>query len=322
MSIDNQVDGAVDPDGISYEEMLKDDDPEIRAIAQEMMDGDNPQTNTKPAIEDDATQGVDTVNAQSDELNTEVDNDVELPKAAFVDGVHDKSGKNILPYAELENARRSAADNKASLATATAELNKLKRQLDLAGEKGIEMPTLPEDEVITPEVLSELEDISPEFGMLARKVKMLTEQVASKDVAVQEAATVADATAHSQQEIDLAFKGNPALGAIMNDPNQAPIAMAIEAQLAKDPRYASLDARYLETARRVGGAVGEDLLTKHGMSTVAPNDIPKTPQSMSDIASSANLKGKTTKEMLSEMPEHELANNMENMSLAQLEALM
>ena len=331
MSIDNQVDNAPEVNSISYDELLASGDPDLVQIAREQMGLTDGQA-LESAVKDDATQSVSTPQEAPAPAATEQEAlESDKPKNDFVHGVYDKAGKNILPYEELASSRRKSADLQAQLEASTEEAAKLRRQMELAKTRGVALPTLPEDEKITDDMLQEMEDISPEFGVLARKLKFMEEKVSRENDMLASARSPAHAPTDNtdpapqfeRQAIQAAMQANPAITAVMKDPKLAKLAISIEQMIDGDPQYESLEARYHEVVRRLGGATGTDYFAMHGMASSSPKaNLPRTPHSMSDLASSAPLAGRSDREVLADLSTSDLQTRMDSMTTAQLEALM
>jgi hypothetical protein len=340
MSIDNIDSSNEDIDyGLSIAEMLESGDPDLVEYAEQLKaeDGDK---SAESADEPDATQSVET-----DEPKVEDDAVIETEKAVTEDnpdGISSRNGKHIIPYAELETTRQNLAEATRNLQSekllaeqSKVEIEKLHRQIELAKSKGVELPILPEDEEITDEALEELADISPEMGVLGRKMKMLLEnhkaQTVNVDNAAQDVRTQNNESQYDPSTVQEQIAANPAIQAIMQDPQLSNLAIEIEKDLVDDPRYTSLDKRYAEVVKRVGGAKGIDFVAKYGPGATGGNPAkapheqsPLTPHSLSDIPSSSNANnaGKTSQEVLAEQSPEALLDSMEGMSMEQIEALI
>lgn len=331
MSIDNQKEEAPDVNSLSYEELLNSDDPELAEIARQQL-GLSDGEESKSADEDDATQSVEQpAEKQEQAEQVPAQEQEQEQKQEFVHGVYDKSGKNILPYEELATTRRKASDLQAQLEKSNAEAEKLRRQVELATKKGIDLPTLPEDEKLTDEMLQEMEEISPELGIMARKLRFMvdkaetqSQQLADANKEVDKLESNDDSVAgYARSDIQTAIANNPAISGVMKDPKLSQLAISIEKTLSDDPQYTSLEARYHEVVKRLGGATGRNIFAEYGMQGSAPKaTIPKTPHSMSDLASSAPTSGRTEQEVLSELSDSELQKRMDSMSIEQIEELM
>lgn len=341
MSVDN-FDGSGNNDeyGLSIDEMLASGDPDLIELGKEMQaEMGNPVD--KPADENDATQGVETDQADVNEKPTEPEQE-QARDDAKADGVFANDGKNIIPYKVLETTRTDLAEAQRNLQAEKqladqhkAEIEKLNRQIELAKTKGVELPILPEDEEITDDMLEELADISPEMGVLGRKMKALLDSQKTQSVAVanaqQAVQTQQQTTDYEPSVVQQHIAANPAISAIMQDPKLSKLAIEIEKDLVDDPQYASLDKRYAEVAKRVGGAKGIDFAAKYGAASIGGNanlapheQSPTTPHSLSDIPSSSisSSAGKTPQEVLAEQSPEGLHSAMEGMSMEQIEALL
>jgi hypothetical protein len=318
---------------LSTQEMLDSGDPVLVEYAQSLQGNSAPATES--VEENDATQGVETDEAKQPEQDVVQNTD----EQEAVDGVYAKDGKNIMPFSVVEDARRQARESNEALETLRAEQSdlqanheKLMRQLELAQQKGVKLPTLPEDEKITDEQISELEDIGPEFGIMARQLRLLNEKIADNSNHVASAAKAAAPAAPAQnpeyQEASQAVNRNPAIQEILGDANMKAAAVSIEQSLMNDPRFASLDARYAEVAKRVGGAFGVDFGAKYGRHTIQPNagvpdPIPASPESLSELPNADFAQtGKSTTEVFASKSEAELSDDLSRMSQAQIEEMM
>ena len=346
MEIENEEYG--DQGFLSVQEMLDSGDPTLVEYAKSQL-ADNGTTD-ESAENTDATQGVEEddhdANSDTDFDENEPEQGEDEPESspAPVDGVYAKDGKNIMPFSVVEAARREAAEAKQQLqqlqeqqAQQQATHDKLTRQFELAREKGVELPVLPEDEQLTDEQIAELEDIGPEFGILARQLRLVTSNMKATGQQVEAAQSVVDntppapaQTEHGPEfyEAQAAVTRNPAIQEILKNPNMKSMAVQIENSLLNDPQFASLDARYAEVAKRVGGALGIDFGQKYGQHTVtahqkAPNSIPATPESMSDMPNADFAQtGKSAAEVYAGQSDAQLHQNLESMTQAQIEDMM
>jgi hypothetical protein len=340
MDIENEEYG--DQGFLSTQEMLDSPDPVLREYAKSLQAGTG--TTDESAENTDATQGVEEEDHDTDSDTNFDEDEPEQGNDEPVDGVYAKDGKNIMPFSVVEAARREAAEAKQKLqqlqeqqAQQQATHDKLTRQFELAREKGVELPVLPEDEQLTDEQIAELEDIGPEFGILARQLRLVTSNMKATGQQVNAAQGVVN---HTQQppaqtehgpefyEAQAAVTRNPAIQEILKNPNMKAMAVQIENSLLNDPQFASLDARYAEVAKRVGGALGIDFGQKYGLHTVtahqkAPNSIPATPQSMSDMPNADFAQtGKSAAEAYAGKSDAQLHEDLSGMTQAQIEAMM
>lgn len=318
---------------LSTQEMLDSGDPVLVEYAKSLEGGQAPITES--AEETDATQSVE-VAEEKPPVEDVVQN---TDEQEAVDGVYAKDGKNIMPFSVVEDARRQAREASERLqamedenAGLQATHDKLTRQLQLAQEKGVQLPTLPEDEKITDEQISELEEIGPEFGVMARQLRLLNEKMAENSNDVASAAKAAKPAAPAQtpeyQEASQAVNRNPAIQEILGNPHMKSAAVSIEQSLMNDSRYSSLDARYAEVAKRVGGAFGVDFGAKYGRHTIqhnagVPDPIPASPESLSELPNADFAQtGRSTTEVFASKSEAELSEDLSRMSQAQIEEMM
>jgi len=349
MDIENEEYG--DQGFLSIQEMLDSGDPTLIEYAKSQQ-ADAAQPTDESAENTDATQGVEVDDTDNDTTviddehaqQAESDPDTNPEQEQPIDGVYAKDGKNIMPFSVVEQARREAQEARQQLqqlqeqqAQQQATHDKLTRQFELAREKGVELPVLPEDEQLTDEQIAELEDIGPEFGILARQMRLMSQKLQATGQQVDAAQSAVDTqqTTHTTPshgpefyESQAAVTRNAAIQEILGDPNMKAMAVQIEASLLNDPQYASLDARYAEVAKRVGGALGIDFGQKYGQHTVtahqkAPNSVPATPQSMSDMPNADFAQtGTTATEAYAGQSDAQLHESLTNMSQAQIEQMM
>lgn len=345
-------DDVVDDGLLTIEEMLASGDPDLIALANAQLAENGTPAPTESAENTDATQSVESVDNTNDSQMPP--SDVETPVTTSpenhtrVDGVYTKDEKNIMPFSVVEDSRRETKEVKTQLQSVLDEkgelesqLTKLQRQLDLAAQQGITLPTLPEDEQISDEDLKELEDISPEFARVARQTRYLRGQLEETNKRASDLQASAPPQSPSGQpdsssevsneflEAQAAVSRNPAIQEILSRPDMKGVAISIEQSLMNEPQYAnSLDARYAEVAKRVGGAFGIDFGQKYGAKTVtayqsAPGSQPPTPESMSDMPN-ADLPqpGITAAEVYAGKSDAQLHDDLGNMSAEQIENLV
>lgn len=367
-------DATVDDGELSIDDMLQSDDPTLVAMAQELQGGaamaePNAEPNAEPTEEDtpnpddesadkpDATQSGEEEEAGSEAAETAQSDKPADEEEAPIDGVLTRDGKRVIPFSELESARQRAQSAEAQnreleqrINDTNETLEKFKRQFALAEKKGVELPTLPEDEQITDEMINELEDISPEMAVIARKFNHVLEQQAQASTPAANATTDDNAGQPdvmgepTQQQVTDAINGNLAMREIINNEQMFAIAKHVEASLANDPNYESLDVRYAETVKRVGGALGIDFAAKYDPSVIGQKAEPPTPpaepgvstkskpkapdintdlpQSVSEIPTSSDTSGKSTEQILADQNPDALHDSLENMNAKQIESLL
>lgn len=344
---------------LTVDDMLNSGDPVLIEMAKELSGqtvSEEPakqQESSEPKGSDESAEKNDATQSGEDETQAPAQTTQPITEQPRIDGVLTKDGKHVLPFAELENARSQAKQFKEQLDAQQQEMDslrsdreKIQRQLQLAQEKGVELPKLPEDELITDEMVSELEDVSPELAVLARKVKYFQEREASQAQAMQKTEQQA-ANAQRVQEaaeqqgaapddtvVKQAIQANQALVEIIKNPDMFKYAQEVEARLSNDPAFESLDKRYAEVVKRVGGVYGIDFAEKYGPQVVgapaskqpskkpAPNLQEDLPHSLSELQSTSETASKTTQEVLADMSPERLNESLEKMSNKDIEALL
>lgn len=342
MDIENEEYG--DQGFLSTQEMLDSGDPTLVEYAKTLQANDGQSTN-ESAVNTDATQSGEVEDLDNSDTSINEDELQDDEPEPSVDGVYAKDGKNIMPFSVVESARREAQEARQQLqelqeqqTQQQAIQDKLTRQLELARDKGVELPVLPEDEQITDEQIADLEDIGPEFGILARQLRLMSQKLQSTDSEIVAAKNAVHNTQHAPTdtpeqgsefyEAQAAVTRNAAIQEILANPSMKAMAVQIENSLLNDPQFSSLDARYAEVAKRVGGALGVDFGQKYGVHTVtahqqAPNSIPATPQSMSDMPNADfSQTGKSSTEVYAGRSDVQLHDDLANMSQASIEELM
>lgn len=341
-------DDVVDDGLLTIEEMLASGDPDLIELANAQLADNGTPAPTESVEKTNATQSVDSDDTNDSQMPpSDVETPVITPPESHtrVDGIHTKDEKNIMPYSVVEDARRETKEAKTQLQSVLNEkgelesqMTKLQRQLDLAAQQGITLPTLPEDEKISDEDLKELEDISPEFARVGRQLKFVREKMeennqrerdlqASKPP--QSPSDNGDEASNEFLEAQAAVSRNPAIQEILSHPDMKGVAISIEQSLMNEPQYASsLDARYAEVAKRVGGAFGIDFGQKYGAKAVtayqsAPGSQPPTPESMSDMPN-ADLPqpGTTAAQVYAGKSDAQLHDDLGKMSAEQIEILV
>lgn len=315
---------------LSREEMLATGDPDLIEMANEMTASTDesalPEQHATQSVEDDSASEHES--AQHDDVDRETDvnadddagNDDDTPL-----GVSDKHGKRVLPYEELASTRQERDQYKQQLKSEQERLTalqaqheKLTQQLELAQQQGIELPKLIQDQEITDEVIAELEDVSPEMAMIAKKMqyneRLQKQQAGEVQTAQQNVDSAHSDTGNSQHgyaqaDVNAAIKATPGIDQILADPAAKEMAIAIERQLANSGRYDSLTDRYAEVVRRTGAAMGKNFLPK-GVKTPPQNDTPDLPESISDMANASrtSLGGRNTDDMTDAEYEQHVAN--------------
>ena len=206
-------------------------------------------------------------------------------------GVQTKDGKHTLPYAVLQEARRTAALNKQRADELAAEKAKLEQQIE-AMKSGKPTDDMSADE------LAQLAEDFPQLAPVLKTVKDLQAQVAS----AKPGAPSVDPRAQIDQELDAQAELDAALAArplLSKYQQQGGVvwgrAVEIDQALMQNPEFAAkpLAERFAEVERQLASELGiqQSSTPAAKPTTVDPKAIESAsrvgPSTLSDIAGTA-----------------------------------
>jgi len=200
-------------------------------------------------------------------------------------GVQTKDGKHTLPYAVLQEARRSAALNKQRADELAAEKAALEQQIE-ALKSG-----KPTDEMGADELEKLAEDF-PQLAPVLKTVKDLQAKVSTQASANTAKAPSIDQELDAQAELDTALAARPLLSKYQQQGGVVwGRAVEIDQALMQNPQFAAkpLAERFAEVERQLAAEMGiQTPSTPATRTTVDPKAIanaPKVgPSTLSDIS--------------------------------------
>lgn len=239
--------------------------------------------------------------ASADSSATPTPADPTQQAPAAVEGVATKDGKHVIPYAVLEQARKSAdqANARAQELARTAETLRAELEAAKAGtaKPADAKPAAPE---FTDAELAELEQDLPAVAKLAKGVRVLQEQLAEARAAVPAAAAPQQPNTEAQQVQEL-IDARPLLvrwqskgGAVWQD------AVALDQQLRTDPQWAGkpMADRFAEVERRIAEELGIPIPSQQQQATsqapapaAAPAAAPTAPKTTTATPTLTDLGG-------------------------------
>ncbi len=286
------------------------------------------EQNTNP--DDDAESEGDNADHSGGDENGADDNEVKAPVAS-------KNGQHTIPFSVLEGTRKKLQEAESKL----AELQSVGENADLLKKtnellikqleaNNISPGKLPENIEITPEMLSELDEI----GTAGEIIKALYAQNQKFQAEIEKNSSANNSEGSQknlQAAVETAISGNEDLkNWRTNDPGRWETAVHFDDQLKADPKFknATFEVRFAEAVRLTklsfDDPVGDKI--KPDLKSVANNKISASkqnamPTSLTDIGR-AETQEKSTEERLSGLSEDALAAHLENMSPEALDALL
>ena len=248
--------------------------------------------------------------------------------------IESKNGKHKLPYDLLAGTReenlelkRQLEEQSQSNAALESTLNESKRVADLyskqLGEAGLDPKLLPEQMLKDPELMAQVKEDYPQIGELVEALaNQLQQPTAPKPDVAQQSETPSNV---SENSVEQALEQTTDLKEWMNnDPDRWDMAKLIDGQLAKDPSFENKTTteRFIEVERRVNGAFGDVSKAAPKAAEKPPAQQEKTliPNSPTDLGTQTSDISSSTQFM--EKGAAEMSSQMENMSDAQIEAML